>query len=288
MASRTKKADRVAASPSAKTAQQTTKWYEEIDYYDDEEIEEFNRETSTAKNSRHSLETDEEESEHEIEDQHQEEEEEDLLVEAAEAADEADGVMAKLFHPTRSPPQPQPQPHRPRAPTSEKLEKYKFMLINIEPDADVLDPGTFALMQEQDSSSYLGFEFNDYPAEVLCPPFHPTTKIAQQQQEESDSVSINSSTTSNTSPKPKPNRTSFDLQPTWIRRSYEQLHSVSVKPTSRVCSNYNIKNPHISQSTGNLASHKSSGTRSNTCETNTDKEQNEQQSETLSYNSESG
>ena len=67
--------------------------------------------------------------------------------------------------------------------------------------------------------------------------------------EEADSVSINSccsggagsngsegdgglsnSTTSNTSPKQKPNRTSFDLQPTWIRRSYEQLHSVSVKP----------------------------------------------------------
>ena len=68
--------------------------------------------------------------------------------------------------------------------------------------------------------------------------------------EEADSVSINSccsggagsngserdgglsnSTISNTSPKPKkPNRTSFDLQPTWIRRSYEQLHSVSVKP----------------------------------------------------------
>lgn len=39
------------------------------------------------------------------------------------------------------------------------------MLINIEPDADIVDPGTFALMQE----SYLGFDFNDYPAEVLCP-----------------------------------------------------------------------------------------------------------------------
>ena len=54
---------------------------------------------------------------------------------------------------------------RPRAPTNEKLERYKFMLINIEPDADVLDPGTFGLMED----SYLGFEFNDYPAEVLCP-----------------------------------------------------------------------------------------------------------------------
>ena len=183
MASRTKKADSrvglAAESPkkSSKTAQQTTKWYEEIDYYDEEEIDEFNRETSTAKNSRHSLETDEDSSEHE--------EKEDLIEDEA-AADEADGIgMGKLFHPTRrsppSPPhlqpQPQNQPHRPRAPTSEKLEKYKFMLINIEDDPDILDPGTFALMQDsQDSSSYMGFEFNDYPAEVLCPPFHPTTQ----------------------------------------------------------------------------------------------------------------
>merc|ERR1739844_416684 len=110
------------------------------------------------------------------------------------------------------------------------------------------------MQDSQDLSSYMGFEFNDYPAEVLCPPFHPTT----QQQEEADSVSsINSccsggasggcnlggsnSTTSNTSPKPKPNRTSFDLQPTWIRRSYEQLHSiVSVRPASNlVCSSSN-------------------------------------------------
>jgi len=330
MASRSKKADSrmvaAAESPkkSSKTAQQTTKWYEEIDYYDEEEIE-FNRETSTAKNSRHSLETDEDSSEHE--------EKEDLIEDDAEATDEADGIMGKLFHPSsRSPPphqpQPQNQPHRPRAPTSEKLEKYKFMLINIEDDPDILDPGTFALMQDsQDSSSYMGFEFNDYPAEVLCPPFHPTT---QQQEEEADSVSsINSccsggasggcslggsnSTTSNTSPKPKPNRTSFDLQPTWIRRSYEQLHSiVSVRPASNlVCSssnggggNYssikNLKFPANSQSTGNLvSSHKScatgASTRSrNTRETNTGKaEQNEQQSETndedaLAYNSESG
>ena len=192
MASRTKKAALMGASPtsslsatlSGKTSTQTktttTKWYEEIDYYDDEEIDEFNqRETSTAKNSRHSLETDEDESEHEVE------EHEDV-----EATTETDGVMAKLFQPSRSQstkPRSSPQqPHqplggggsglRPRAPTNEKLEKYKFMLINIEPDADILDPGTFALMHDsQDQSSYLGFEFNDYPAEVLySPPFQST------------------------------------------------------------------------------------------------------------------
>lgn len=62
------------------------------------------------------------------------------------------------------------------------------MLINIEPDADILDPGTFAFeMQEHEDglSSYLGFEFNDYPAEVLCPPFASTNvATALQQQQE--------------------------------------------------------------------------------------------------------
>ena len=145
--------------------------------------------------------------------------------------------------------------------------------------------------------------------------------------EETDLVSINSSCgcsgggddgsagsagggSRSPSPKLKPNRTSLDLQPTWIRRSFEQLHSV-LPPQSTIYGsadvgpgggggNYSgggcgsgIKNPNISQSTGNLASDISSG---NVCETNsgnsahgTTKEQNEQQSETLpAYNSESG
>ena len=90
-----------ATAGSGKT-RSTTKWYEEIDYYDEEEIEEFNRETSTAKNSRHSLETDEEESD--------ESEHEHMRLEAAEATGrtEADGIMAKLFRP-RSPPEPPKQ-----------------------------------------------------------------------------------------------------------------------------------------------------------------------------------
>ena len=139
--------------------------------------------------------------------------------------------------------------------------------------------------------------------------------------EETDLVSINSSCgcsggggggggsagSRSPSPKLKPNRTSLDLHPTWIRRSFEQLHSV-LSPQSTIYgsaaggsggggSNYSggagIKNPNISQSTGNLASDTSSG---NVCETNsgssahgTTKEQNEQQSETLpAYNLESG
>ena len=134
--------------------------------------------------------------------------------------------------------------------------------------------------------------------------------------EETDLVSINSSCgcsgggddgsagsagggSRSPSPKLKPNRTSLDLQPTWIRRSFEQLHSV-LPPQSTIYGSSDvgpggggIKNPNISQSTGNLASDISSG---NVCETNsgnsahgTTKEQNEQQSETLpAYNSESG
>ena len=140
--------------------------------------------------------------------------------------------------------------------------------------------------------------------------------------EETDLVSINSSCgcsgggddgsagggSRSPSPKLKPNRTSLDLQPTWIRRSFEQLHSV-LPPQSTIYGSAEvgpgggggtysgggsgIKNPNISQSTGNLASDISSG---NVCETNssnsahgTTKEQNEQQSETLpTYNSESG
>merc|ERR1712223_2045309 len=102
--------------------------------------------------------------------------------------------MAKLFQPSKSSTKPRSspqQPHqplggsdglRPRAPTNEKLEKYKFMLINIEPDADILDPGTFALEDDEEEDSYLGFEFNDYPSEVLyssyqhhpIPPPHPS------------------------------------------------------------------------------------------------------------------
>lgn len=115
------------------------KWYEDVDYYDDEEIEKFNRQVISNKNSRNSLETDEDD---------------DSDLEATEHQDLNDSGN-KVFT----------NYIRPRAPTNEKLEKYKFMLINIEPDAEIVDPGTFALMQD----SYLGFDFNDYPAEVLCP-----------------------------------------------------------------------------------------------------------------------
>ncbi len=68
---------------------------------------------------------------------------------------------------------------RPRAPTNENLEKYKFLLVNIEPDADILNPGTFPLQFEDggdENNSYIGFDFNDYPAEVFCQPEESSPK----------------------------------------------------------------------------------------------------------------
>ena len=126
----------------------STKWY----HNQDQETNEFNK-------SRNSSETDDSE-ESEIFNS-----EEDL-----EHVDQNDsGLMSKLFHSTptlkRKNEDFKPYTSRPRAPTNDKLEKYKFLLINIEQDEDILDPGTFGLMED----SYLGFEFNDYPSEVLCP-----------------------------------------------------------------------------------------------------------------------
>ena len=128
----------------------STKWYHTAEA--DQETE-FNK-------SRNSLETDDSE-ESEIFNS-----EEDL----ENVNDQTDsGLMSKLFHSTptlkrRNIEEVKPYT-RPRAPTNDKLEKYKFLLINIEQDDDILDPGTFGLMED----SYLGFDFNDYPSEVLCP-----------------------------------------------------------------------------------------------------------------------
>ena len=47
----------------------------------------------------------------------------------------------------------------------------------LEPDTDILDPGTFALVDDEEDT-YLGFEFNDYPSEILYGsynPQHPTS-----------------------------------------------------------------------------------------------------------------
>ena len=125
-----------------------TKWYQD---------EEFNK-------SRNSLETDDNDDSEES--YFNSEEELDM--------DASDGLISKLF-PTKKENNPEAiKPYiRPRAETNDKLEKYKFMLINIEQDEDILDPGTFGLMED----SYLGFDFNDYPSEVLCP--NPTQQQCQ-------------------------------------------------------------------------------------------------------------
>lgn len=183
----------------------STKWYHE-----QENQNEFNK-------SRNSLETDD--SEESIFNS-----EEDL--EPNYEIDQTDvGLMSKLFHstPTLKRKSEDVKPYtRPRAPTNDKLEKYKFLLINIEQDSDILDPGTFGLLED----SYLGFEFNDYPSEVLCP--NPT-----QCQELPVEVQ-----------KLKP-------APSWIRRSFETLQSEKSSKTF---------NSNISQSTGNLAELKKSET----------------------------
>jgi len=179
----------------------STKWYHE-----QENQNEFNK-------SRNSLETDD--SEESIFNS-----EEDLEIDQTDV-----GLMSKLFHstPTLKRKSEDVKPYtRPRAPTNDKLEKYKFLLINIEQDSDILDPGTFGLLED----SYLGFEFNDYPSEVLCP--NPT-----QCQELPVEVQ-----------KLKP-------APSWIRRSFETLQSEKSSKTF---------NSNISQSTGNLAELKKSET----------------------------
>ena len=150
-----------------------TQWYDQRSHHD--------RQDPNRLNSRHSLETDEDistDSDDDIFAGHQQENSSSVSV-----SDHHDGLMNKLFHSTptlskNSKKYEQQQQvedenensnFRGRAPTNEKLEKYKFMLINIEPDADILDPGTFALAVDGDEEedSYLGFEFNDYPSEVL-------------------------------------------------------------------------------------------------------------------------
>ena len=128
-----------------------TQWYDRSQHQDPNRL-----------NSRHSLETDEDIST----------DSDDDVFHQENSSDHHDGLMNKLFSSTptlskNSKKTEQENNIRARAPTNEKLEKYKFMLINIEPDADILDPGTFALVDDEEEDSYLGFEFNDYPSEVL-------------------------------------------------------------------------------------------------------------------------
>ena len=144
-----------------------TQWYDR-NRHDDQDPNRLN--------SRHSLETDEDIST-DSDDENIFHQEKNSSVQVSDH--HVDGLMNKLFHSTptlsknsKKSSEQQLQDYenntiRGRAPTNEKLEKYKFMLINIEPDADILDPGTFALVDDEEEDSYLGFEFNDYPSEVL-------------------------------------------------------------------------------------------------------------------------
>ena len=74
---------------------------------------------------------------------------------------------------------------------NEKLEKFKFMLVNIEEDKDLLDPGSFGL----ESGDYVPCQFDDYPEEVFAND-NPSTD---------DAKDVNYS------------------NPEWIRKSFEDL-----------------------------------------------------------------
>ena len=92
----------------------------------------------------------------------------------------------------------------PNRKTNEKLEKFKFLLVNLEDDAEVLDPGDFGV-----SGDYVGCHFNDYP------------------DEDSDNA---------TSPSLKSrSRRSNSRNKEWIRMSFEELNleSVSTEHSSR-------------------------------------------------------
>lgn len=220
-----------------------TTWYyghydkkdDDDEYYNDEEIMRYDAKRTT-KNSRQSLETDEEESS-------EEEEEEGSFSDINSSRtpynlsthhDETDGakllssVRGKLpsfFHSSPSlnasrvsrASSNQSKPIQ-RVPTNERLEKYKFMLVGIEPD-DSLDPGTFGLDPE-DGMSYIGLEFTDYPSEIFCPsPLTVETEVASQLERRS-----------------------------WIRKSFEELHLDTTKTLG-------LKRSHsmVYQSTGNVA-----------------------------------
>jgi len=76
---------------------------------------------------------------------------------------------------------------------NEKLDKFKFLLVNIEEDEDLLDPATFGVLGE-----YKGLDFDDYPPEVL------SSKCALSDRRDSAGHGLG-------------------VGPNWIRKSFEKL-----------------------------------------------------------------
>lgn len=83
--------------------------------------------------------------------------------------------------------------------TNEKLEKFKFLLVNIEEDADMLDTGEFGV-----TGDYVSCALDDYPDEVLFPGQDYQGQDYQDSHEETR------------------------RQQQWIRRSFEELDLESV------------------------------------------------------------
>jgi len=92
----------------------------------------------------------------------------------------------------------------PNRKTNEKLEKFKFLLVNLEDNEEVLDPGEFGV-----SGDYVGCHFEDYPVIDSSNPTTPSTKSRRKR--------------------------SNSRNKEWIRRSFEELdlESVSTEHDSR-------------------------------------------------------
>lgn len=76
---------------------------------------------------------------------------------------------------------------------NEKLEKFKFMLVNLEEDDDMLDPAEFGI-----DGDYIGMEFSDYPEDENAP-----EQMAQEHSQQTTST--------------------LSSAPGWIRKSFEEL-----------------------------------------------------------------
>ena len=92
----------------------------------------------------------------------------------------------------------------PNRKTNEKLEKFKFLLVNLEDDEEVLDPGEFGV-----SGDYVDCHFDDYPDEDCGNATSPSLKSRS------------------------PRSSSRNKE--WIRRSFEELNleSVSTEHSNR-------------------------------------------------------
>ena len=143
-------------------------------------------------------------------DEYMEEEECEGCSAARRRGDEADGMILSLaerlrFSPSKRNDEEEEEDERnvsirigeyeppPKSVTNDKLERFKFLLVNIEEAEDMLDPGEFGA----GSGEMVQCEFDDYPDQVFSYPIN------------NDDVARSPG-------------------PSWIRRSFEELNLDSV------------------------------------------------------------